>query len=243
MSILIGFRRSSLRQGHQLKDAENPNSSLVAVRALRGFRANLSIHSQLACLSRGQRQTVTEDAGLDLVPSATVFLQRSTPPEEGRCCVHLPPYRREPPTSTETEAHKCENLWWTIRASGALISLLPFLPQAHYPGHKGTQPSFLELSFNIIFRLWLSMTKWLSHPIEVWDEANTNILPFLPQNRPLQGGFWVPKHHRVVGSLFFAGRILNHMIQRPYRFCQIAEKAEEILDKSAASENQFPNAM
>lgn len=160
-------------------------------------------------------------------------------PRESRCCVHLPPCCREPPTSTETEAQKCESLWWTIRASRALLSLLSFLPQSH----GGTQPVFWELSFNFIFRLWFTMTKWPSHPIEVWDEANTNILPFLPQNHPLQGGFWVPKNHRAAGSLFFAGRIPNHMIGRPNRFCQIAEKAEEILDKSAASENQFPNAM
>lgn len=72
------------------------------------------------------------------------------------------------------------------------------------------------------------------------------IAPFFPsflKSHPLQGGFWMPNHQRAVGSLFLAGRITNHMIQWPNRFCQIAEKAEEILDKSMASENQFPNAM
>lgn len=130
---------------------------------------NQSLHSQVACLSRGRDRAAPENAGVDLVCAAPVSPAGVHPAcrRTGAMSISLPIIGSLTPSigpATKTPCTQVEK--YMVNSMGHRGVIIPVAPppEAH-PGPRGSRPLLLELRFGIRFSFWFNSS--MAHDLTV----------------------------------------------------------------------------
>ena len=174
-----------------------------------------------------------------------VSLQRSTQPRQEQVTgpSPFPLQGASPQHRADTRGPRRTPTWWVARDSqGTITTMVPSSP-GHCPGKE-----MLGLSRGNELHLIQSVTRlWydrMTQPSYRRVGLSQDCYSFLLAQKPPPARKFLDAQTTEPSPLLLCRQeTLSEDAVGSNRFCQIAGKAGEILDKSAASENQFPNAM